>query len=259
MQKCILGKPILTQENAAGGEEKEAYFHAYRIREIGEYERKAGERLPGAHRPNEWLWKRIPDQVASNPLERAHRKRFLNMSEYSTFKSEKFPGRISYNGRRISRSNRRLRKLFFADRESIKHAKSPYFLKIPKIREAIYYSEWVCSIRAYKEWNYTLYKAGYAEALVQKGNQRLLTLGESEASGQFFWDEALATCSRGRISIEIAMSQVSINCRISAELLPGPLLPGLPPPNRDSNKRGSGDPEKPPPKNAQKRKREKQN
>lgn len=88
MQKCILGKPILTQENAAGGEEKEAYFHAYRIREIGEYERKAGERLPGAHRPNEWLWKRIPDQVASNPLERAHRKRFLNMSEYSTFKSE---------------------------------------------------------------------------------------------------------------------------------------------------------------------------
>ena len=46
---------------------------------------------------------------------------------------------------------------FSADPESIKHAETPYFLKVSKIRESIYVSEGVCSLKAYKEWRNTLY------------------------------------------------------------------------------------------------------
>ena len=57
---------------------------------------------------------------------------------------------------------------FPADPEAIKHAKTPNFFKISKIREAIYVSEGVCSLWPYKEWRNTLYRSGYAESLVQK-------------------------------------------------------------------------------------------
>ena len=49
---------------------------------------------------------------------------------------------------------------FVADTESIRHAETPYFLKIPKVREAIYVEEGLCPSTTYKEWRNTLYKAG---------------------------------------------------------------------------------------------------
>ena len=61
------------------------------------------------------------------------------------------------------------------------------FSKVSKIREAIYGTEGVCSETAYKDWRNTLYTAGYADSIVHKEEQRLLTLGELEAAGQFFW------------------------------------------------------------------------
>ena len=64
---------------------------------------------------------------------------------------------------------------FPADGESIKHARAPYFLNVSKIREAIYISEGVFAIGAYREWRNTLYKSGYSESLVQKGNSSSLT------------------------------------------------------------------------------------
>ena len=82
---------------------------------------------------------------------------------------------------------------FSADPDSVKHAKTPYFLKISKIREAIYVSEGVFPLGDYKEWRNTLYKAGYAEPLVRKDKRRLLTLGELESAGQFFWDSVFVT------------------------------------------------------------------
>ena len=48
---------------------------------------------------------------------------------------------------------------FPADPDSIKRAKTPYFLKISKIREAIYVSEGVSPLGAYEERRNTLYKA----------------------------------------------------------------------------------------------------
>ena len=73
-----------------------------------------------------------------------------------------------------------------------------------------------------------------------------MTLEELEAAGQFSWDLVFATSSRERISIEMDMSQVSLNYRISLELLPKPLLSGLAHPDRN-NKRNS-ELEQPPPK-----------
>ena len=93
---------------------------------------------------------------------------------------------------------------FSADPGSIKHAKTPYFLKISKIREAIYASEGVFPLWAYKEWRNTLYKSGYAESLAKKTTDFFLTLDELEAVGQFFWDSVFATSIRDRISIEMA-------------------------------------------------------
>ena len=61
----------------------------------------------------------------------------------------------------------------------------------------IYVAEGVCSLREHKERRNTLYKAGYAQSLVQKETRRLLTLEEMEAVGQFFWDDVFATSSRG--------------------------------------------------------------
>ena len=106
------------------------------------------------------------------------------MSEYSIFKAinSKEGSLTSIEG---SLKVRNEFGNFPSDSESIKHDKTPYFLKISKIGESIYISEGVCSLRAYKEWRNTLYKAGYAESLVQKETQRLPTLEELEAAGQF--------------------------------------------------------------------------
>ena len=53
---------------------------------------------------------------------------------------------------------------------NINSAKTPYFLKASKIREVIFASEGVCSIRTYKGWRNSLYQAGYANVIAQKAN-----------------------------------------------------------------------------------------
>ena len=45
---------------------------------------------------------------------------------------------------------------FSADPDSINRSKTPYFLKVSKIREAIYVSEGAFSLMAYKEWRRNL-------------------------------------------------------------------------------------------------------
>ena len=226
VQKCKLKQAILTQENAVGGEEKDAYCLSFPYREIGEFGRRAGGNHADARRPNEWLRKRISDQVLRNSLEWKHWGKFLNMGEYSIFKAANSKdGSLTLIQGSIKVSNEFGN--FSADDESIQRGKTPYFLKISKIRESIYISEGVCSLREYKERRNTLYKSGYAESLVRKETHRLSALEELEAAGQFFWDLVFATSARGSISIEMAASQVSLNYMISLELLPKPLLPGL--------------------------------
>ena len=75
---------------------------------------------------------------------------------------------------------------------------------------------------------------------MQKDNQRLLTLGELQAVGQFFWDSVFATSIRGRISIEMAMSQVSLNHLVDMELIPKPTLPSLAHPNLNNKRKLDG-------------------
>ena len=104
------------------------------------------------------------------------------MSEYSIFKAinSKEGSLTSIEG---SLKVRNEFGNFPSDSESIKHDKTPYFLKISKISESIYISEGAFSLRAYKERRDTLYKAGRAESLVQKETHRLLTLDELGAVG----------------------------------------------------------------------------
>ena len=69
-------------------------------------------------------------------------EKFLNMSEYSIFKADNSKdGSLT-----LIEGSLKVRNEFgnfSADAESITHAKTPYFLKISKIREAIYTSEGV--------------------------------------------------------------------------------------------------------------------
>ena len=93
---------------------------------------------------------------------------------------------------------------------------------------------------AYEEWRNNLYKAGCAEAIVRKDNRRLLTLGELEAAGQFFRHSVFVTSSRERISIAMAMSQVSLNRRIAMEITPKPRIPGLSHPGPNNKRKPDG-------------------
>ena len=77
------------------------------------------------------------------------------------------------------------------DRNSLKLGKTPLFLESVQIREIIYFSEGVCSLKSYRNWRNSLYKAGYAEALAHSSHQRLVTLEELEVVGQFSRGNAL--------------------------------------------------------------------
>ena len=85
---------------------------------------------------------------------------------------------------------------FEMDPHEIQAAKTPYFLKVSKIREVIYVSEGVCSLRSYKGWHNSLYQAGYTNSIVQKDEQRLLTLAELEAVDQYFWGNVFSESSK---------------------------------------------------------------
>ena len=101
------------------------------------FRKKSGENAPGARKPYGYLWKRIADQVARKPLEWMHYGKFLSMGEFGQFKNndastsniaQEMDGplrlRAKYEG-------------FFADRESARHAETPYFSKTSKIWEVI--------------------------------------------------------------------------------------------------------------------------
>ena len=73
----------------------------------------------------------------------------------------------------------------FADQNSVKVGKTPYCLEIPKIRATVYVSEGVRTIHSYRLLNNSLYKAGYAEALIGGAPSRRLALEELESVSQF--------------------------------------------------------------------------
>ena len=87
--------------------------------------------------------------------------------------------------RRKSQSYHRIWK-YFPYQNALKVGKAPYFLGISKIREIIYISEGVCSVKSYRLWRNALYKAGYAVALTGCGPTRVATLEESDSAGRFF-------------------------------------------------------------------------
>ena len=196
IEKCKLKQAMPTQENAVGEEEKDAYCVSFVYRKIGEFERKAGENLADSHRPNGWLWKRISDQVARNSLEWIHWERFLNMSEYSIFNND-HSKQESLTWADGSPEVINEFEQFSADSESIKPAKTPYFLKNSKIRKAIYVSEGVWPLRAFKEWRNTLYKAGYRVSC-PNGNPSSFNVGGNGSSGPIFLGPCLCNFQPGK-------------------------------------------------------------
>ena len=92
-----------------------------------------------------------------------------------------------------------------------------------------------------------------------KGNRLLSAIVEFESPAQFSRGGVLETPDRGRISIEMAMSQVPLNYRISLELPPKPLIRSLPHPNQNNNRRVPDDPEKSQPEKRSKSEKGKRN
>ena len=191
---------------------------------IGDFERMSNERIPDARKPNGHIWKRVADQVARKSLEWTPWAMYKNLSEFNKQKNSRGTKSFEIEDGSLKVYNKYGD--FVVDPASIQNAKTPYFLKVSKIREVIYVTEGVCSIIAYKEWHNTLYKAGYTDSLVQKDEQRLLTIDELEAVDQYFWEMVFDESSREQISIEKAMSRVSMNYRISMELVPKTVFTG---------------------------------
>ena len=103
--------------------------------------------------------------------------------------------------------------------------KTPYFLNVSKIREVIYVTEGACTLRSYKGWRNSLYQAGYANAIAQQDERRLLTLAELEHAGRYFWGNVFSESSKQEITIDKAMSIVQFNYRIAMELVPKTVIP----------------------------------
>ena len=114
---------------------------------------------------------------------------------------------------------------------ALKGGKTPYFLKISKIREIIYISAGVCSVKSYRLWYNALYKAGYAEPLIGGGTSRLLALEELGSVDQFFWNNTFETPTQHKIPIGEAIGAVFFTSRLAIELLPKPNFSGRPAPS----------------------------
>jgi len=119
------------------------------------------------------------------------------------------------------------------DPSDLTGAKTPYFLKVSKIREVIYVSEGVCSIKSHRGWHNALFQAGFTNAIVQKGEQRLLTLKELEQADQYFRGSSFSESSKGETTVDKATSIVQFNYRITMELAPKPVIPKGPPLKRE--------------------------
>ena len=114
-------------------------------------------------------------------------------------------------------------------RNALEVGKTPYFLKISKIREIIYISEGVCSLKSYRLWRISLYKEGHAEAPIGGGGPtRLLTLEELESVGQFVRNNVFGTSIRqknpsgeqlGRSSLHLGWQSNSYQSRMSLATL----------------------------------------
>ena len=105
--------------------------------------------------------------------------------------------------------------------------KNTLFLKVSKIREVIYVTEGVWPITDYKEWRNSPCKAGYADSIVQNDERLLLTLSEFELAGRYFLETSFSESSREEISIDKAMSRVSMNYRVAMELVPKTAFTGV--------------------------------
>ena len=160
---------------------KGAFSLSFIHREIKTPERLSNEQLPGAHKPNGHIWKRIHDQVVRNSLERTSRGRFLNISELNKQNERKSITQIQSDGALKVRNNY---ESFEMDPGEIHSAKTPYFLNVPKIRGVIYVTEGVCvcvcSLISYRGWRNSLCQAGCANSIAQRDEQLLLTLAELE-------------------------------------------------------------------------------
>ena len=106
------------------------------------------------------------------------------------------------------------------DPVELQAAKTPYFLKVSKIREVIYVSEGVCTLRTYKGWRNSFYQSGYANAIAQRDEQRLFTLAELEHVDRYFWGNVFPESSKQEITADKATSIVQFNHRITMELFP---------------------------------------
>ena len=92
------------------------------------------------------------------------------------------------------------------DPDEIKAAETPYFLKVSKIRDVIYVTEGVCALTSYRGWRNSLYQSGYTNTIVQRDEQRLLTLRELEQVDRYFWNKVFSESSKREITIDRAMS-----------------------------------------------------
>ena len=61
----------------------------------------------------------------------------------------------------------------------------PYFLKVQKIQENIYFAEGICNRMTYRVWRSRLYASGFPETMIREPRRHLET-SELEQVGRYF-------------------------------------------------------------------------
>ena len=104
------------------------------------------------------------------------------------------------------------------DPNSYKLGNPPYFLRVSIISEIAYCSEGFSTLKTYKMWRNMLRKAGYAEILLSESS-RLLAIQKLETIDRYFWNMAIETSSRNKISVRNAMGKCLHGPSLMVELL----------------------------------------
>ena len=203
MENCYKFGPNVVRKG-----DHEAFNSPYAHGEIGAFETRSRETPPELHRPNGYLWRRASDQVAAKSLEWIHRAEFLNMSEFNQRRAKDGrKGKLIIIDKEGSPRTVEECGQIFLDPGSYHLGQLPYFLKISKTREAICCSENICNRRTYRTWRNMLYRAGYAETTIGESHRHSAT-PELEQVDRYFWNLALATSSKGKLSAKTQWGKV---------------------------------------------------
>ena len=161
-----------------------------------------------------------------NPLEWLHWGKFLSIWEFSVKKNAGPRDQIlTVGGGELKTANEF--DCFSSDKSALQLWRTPYFSNVSKIREILYLSEGVCvlpkGLQELAQRSIQCRIRGISCSIEQSTS---VDIGRTRRGGPIFLGNRVWDAQSRKITIAKAMAQVSLNHRVTMELLPKPVLPG---------------------------------